>query len=70
MSVSAGMGKLRDASKQLRQQWAEVQSSWQDENARRFYENHLAQLLARLRAAELAMSQIASTVQKARHDCE
>ncbi len=70
MSVSAGMGKLRDAAKQLRLQWFEVQGSWQDENARRFHENHVAPLLARLRMVEQAMSQIGSTVQKARRDCE
>jgi hypothetical protein len=70
MSVIAGIGKLRNSAKQLRQQWSEVQSSWHDENARLFYENQIEPLLARVRAVELAMSQIAATAQKARHDCE
>ena len=66
MSVSAGIGELRDGAKQLRLQWGEVQGAWQDENARRFFENHMAPLLARLRTVELAMSQIGSAVQKSR----
>ncbi len=70
MSVIAGIGKLRDAAKQLRLQWGEVQGEWHDENARQFHENHIEPLLARVRAVELAMSQIAATAQKARHDCE
>ncbi len=70
MSVVAGIGKLREAAKQLRQQWAEVQSDWHDENTRLFHENHIEPLLARVRAVELAMSQMSATAQKARHDCE
>ncbi len=70
MSVVAGIGKLRDAAKQLRQQWGEVQGEWHDDNARLFHENHIEPLLAKIRAVELAMSQIAATAQKARHDCE
>ncbi|MEW6250075.1 MAG: hypothetical protein AB1716_05470 [Planctomycetota bacterium] len=69
MSVATGIGKLREAAKRLRQDWGEVQESWQDENARRFYEQHIAPLLARVRRMEQVMSQMAATVQKARHDC-
>lgn len=70
MSLSAGIGKLRDSSKHLLGHWNEVQSSWQDENARRFYENHIEPLLAQVRMVELAMSQMAATVQKVRRDCQ
>ncbi len=70
MSVTAGIGKLRDSAKQLRQQWNEVQSAWHDDNARRFHENHIEPLLARVRMLELAMAQMAATMQKARGDCE
>ncbi len=70
MSVIAGIGKLRDSAKSLRQQWSEVQGQWHDENARLFYVNQIEPLLARVRAVELAMSQIAATSQKARHECE
>lgn len=70
MSLSAGIGKLRDSSKHLLGHWTEVQSSWQDENARRFYENHIEPLVAQVRMVELAMSQMATTVQKVRRDCQ
>ena len=70
MSVIAGISKLRDSSKKLRHQWLEVQNSWRDENARRFYENHLEPLLAQLKMVELAMSQMATSVHRARRDCE
>lgn len=70
MSVVAGIGKLRDSSKHLLQNWQEVRSSWQDENAARFFENHLEPLLAQVRMVEQAMSQMATSVQKARRDCE
>lgn len=70
MSVTAGIGKLRDSTKALRQQWIEVQTSWRDENARQFYENNLEPLLTRIRSMELAMAQMATTIQQARRDCE
>ena len=70
MSVIAGIAKLRDSTKKLRREWLEVQTSWQDENARRFHENHLEPLLAQVRIVEMAMSHMAATVHKARRDCE
>ena len=70
MSVTAGLGKMRQAAKDLRWQWAEVQSAWKDENCRRFQENTIEPLLARLRTVELAMGHISSVMQQARHDCE
>lgn len=70
MSVTVGIGKLRDSSKTLILQWREVQSSWQDDNAVRFFENHVEPLLAQLRVVELAMSHMAANVHKARRDCE
>ncbi len=70
MSVTAGLGKLKQAAKDLRIQWAEVRSAWQDDNSRRFQEDRVEPLLARLRMVELAMAQMASVLQQARRDCE
>lgn len=70
MSVTAGLGKLKEAAKDLRAQWNEVKGCWQDENTRHFQENHIEPLLARLRMVELAMGHIASVLQQARRDCE
>jgi hypothetical protein len=69
MSVTAGLGRLRRAAKDLRTQWGEVKTVWHDENCRRFGENHIEPLLARLRTVELAMGHIAAVLQRARHDC-
>lgn len=70
MSVSASLGKLKQAAKDLRMQWHAVRQSWRDDNSRRFEERYLAPLLGRLRRAEMAMGHMTSILQKARHDCE
>ncbi len=70
MSVSAGLGKLKRAAKDLRAAWNEVRGDWQDENSRHFEETYVAPLLARARTAELTMAQMASVVQQAHQDCE
>ena len=70
MSVTASLGKLKNAAKDLHLQWSEVQAFWYDENARHLQTNYLEPLLARVRMVELAMGQIAAVLQKARHDCE
>jgi hypothetical protein len=69
MSVTAGLGKLRSAAKDLRMQWNEVQAEWHDENTRRFQTRYVEPLFARLRMVELALAQMASVVEKARRDC-
>ncbi len=70
MSVTAGLGKLKQAGKDLRVQWNEAKGAWQDENTRLFQQNKIEPLLQRLRMVEMAMGQIASVLQQARHDCE
>lgn len=70
MSVIAGLGKLRQATKDLRAQWSEAKTAWHDENTRRFEERQLAPLLTRLRTVELTLRHMATILQKVRHDCE
>lgn len=70
MSVTAGVGKLRKATKDLRIQWREAQTAWRDENSRRFEEKYIAPLLARARTTELTMARMATVLQNVRHDCE
>lgn len=70
MSMSASVGKLKQAEKDLRIRWGEVKTAWQDDNSRHFQEDRIEPLLARLRAVELAMTHMASVLQQARHDCE
>jgi hypothetical protein len=70
MSVNAGLAKLKRGAKDLRAQWGEVRSTWHDENAWRFEQNHLAPLLTRLRTVELTMGHMITVLRKAHHDCE
>jgi hypothetical protein len=70
MSVTAGLGKLKQAGKDVRSAWADATSAWRDENCRLFQENHIDPLLARLHAVELALGHMASVLQQARNDCE
>jgi hypothetical protein len=70
VSVTAGLGKLRSAAKDLRLQWNEVQAAWHDENTRRFQARYIEPLFVRVRMVELALAQMASVLEKARHDCE
>lgn len=70
MSTSAGLGRLKQAAKDLRAQWNETQAAWHDENSRRFEERYVDPLLARVRAVELALAHMAAVLQEVRHDCE
>ena len=70
MSVNAGLGKLKRATKDLRAQWSEVRSAWHDQNTRRFEERYVAPLLTRLRTVELTMGHMATVLQKVHRDCE
>ena len=70
MSTNAGLGKLKQATKDLRAQWSETHAAWHDENSRHFEERYLIPLLARVRTVELALSHMAAVLQEVRHDCE
>ncbi len=70
MSVTAGLGKIKRASKDLRRHWSEAKVSWRDRNSRLFEDKYVAPLLARLNTLELTMGNMISTLSKARHDCE
>ena len=70
MSVVAGLGKIKRAAKDLRRQWAEVKVSWYDRNSQVFEEKYISPLLTRLKTMEMTMGNMATTLQKARRDCE
>jgi len=67
--AAAGLGKLRQAAKDLRAQWAEVHSAWHDENGRLFEQQHVAPLLASLRRLELTLAYTGTVLQAVRRDC-
>lgn len=70
MSITAGMGKLKRAEKDLRMAWLDVRAFWRDENSRLFEQRYIAPLLTRLRTVEATMGEMANVIQKVRRDCE
>ena len=68
--ATAGLGKLRQAGKDLRAQWNETRAVWRDENSRRFEENFVVPLLARLHRVELTMAHMGAVLQEVHRDCE
>jgi len=69
MSVNAGHGKLRRASKGFVTRWQATKALWRDENRERFEENYITPLLLRLRAVEMAMGHMETVLNKVRRDC-
>ena len=67
--AAAGLGKLRDASKDLRTQWEEARSAWHDETSRRFGEQCVAPLLAQLHRVELTLAHMGAVLQEMHRDC-
>jgi hypothetical protein len=70
MSISAGLGTLKQARKSLVLQWETTRSAWTDENSRQFEESVMTPLLARMRQVEQALTQLDVVLQKVRRDCE
>jgi hypothetical protein len=70
MSAAAGLGKLKQAGKDLRSHWEEARAEWHDNNAVRFEEEYIGPLLARVRKVELLLSHMTAVLQEVRHDCE
>ena len=69
MSVNAGHGKLRRASKDFSTRWHATKAVWRDENCERFEATFITPLLSRLRATEMTMGHMAAVINKVRHDC-
>ena len=69
MSVNAGHGKLRRASKDFVTRWHATKAVWRDENCERFEEKFVTSLMSRLRVVEMAMGHMEAVLNKVRHDC-
>ncbi|HVP11907.1 MAG TPA: hypothetical protein VMV94_12065 [Phycisphaerae bacterium] len=70
MSASAGLGKLKKAAKELRAQWEETHGVWHDDISRRFEEDLVIPLMARLEKVELTLSHMGAVLQRMHRDCE
>jgi len=69
MSVNAGHGRLRRASKDFFIRWNATKTVWRDENCERFEQNFIGPLMSRLRAAEMTMGHMEAVLNKVRNDC-
>ena len=69
MSASDSRAKLVQASKKLLSDWHRVREAWRDENTAQFDKKVVEPLEAHIRAAVLAMEQMAALIDRARHDC-
>ncbi len=70
MSVSGGLGKLKQAAKTLRLEWDEARSAWRDENATRFEKDFLIPLLTQLHDAETTIAHLDTTLYEMHRDCD
>ena len=69
MSASGGLGKLKQAAKDLKIEWEQARAVWNDENSRKFEQNFVLPFLTRVRNAETAMAHLDAVLQEVRRDC-
>lgn len=70
MSVSGGLGKLKQAAKTLRLEWDEARAAWRDDNAVGFEKNVILLLLTRMRDAESAIANMENMLHEMHRDCD
>lgn len=62
-------GRLARAFAELKQSLAEVRETWNDDTARRFDQEHLREIPARLHLLVTAVDRLAGEVRQAERDC-
>ena len=70
MSVGAGHATVKRAAKDLLARWRTTQSTWRDENSRKFEENYIEPFMSKLRTAEAALGHMDMVLGQIRRDCE
>jgi len=68
--LNTGVGKLSQAYSKLKEQWAQTQVHWQDDTCRRFEEEHLREIPARLQFLLAGVQRLAEVLEKAERECE
>ena len=66
--LQAGLGQLAHAHRQLDAAWTAVQAHWNDEAGRKFEEQHLREIPARLRLFVAAVQRLSVAVEQAERD--
>lgn len=69
MSVSSGQAKVNRALKDLLERWDDTEPVWRDVMRGKFEEKHVAPLKPQVRAADSAMTNMATLLHQIRRDC-
>ena len=66
----SGLGRLKHAAAELREQWLAAKAHWTDQVSRDFEKNHLQQLPGQITLAVAAVQQLAELLEQAERDLE
>ena len=69
IDLASGLGQINRAAAQLKEQWGEAKSNWNDEASRTFQEDFLQPLLPELQLTVTAIQRLADVLTKAEKDC-
>jgi uncharacterized protein YukE len=68
--LDSGLGQLAHAFAELEERWAQVQTNWQDDAARRFEAQHLAPIPAQLKLLVAAAQNLKATITEATQELD
>jgi hypothetical protein len=67
--LASGVGRMKQATKILREQWLLTREVWTDETARKFEEQYLQPLLPQMQLTLAAVNRFAEVMEKAEKEC-
>ena len=67
--LTSGVGRMKQATKILREQWLLTREVWTDETARKFEEQFLQPLLPQMQLTLAAVNRFAEVMEKAEKEC-
>jgi hypothetical protein len=67
--LTSGVGRMKQATKILREQWLLTREVWADETARKFEEQYLQPLLPQMQLTLAAVNRFAEVMEKAEKEC-
>jgi hypothetical protein len=67
--LTSGVGRMKQATKILREQWLLTREVWTDETARKFEEQYLQPLLPQMQLTLAAVNRFAEVMEKAEKEC-
>ena len=70
IDLTSGLAQIQRAAAQLKEQWGEAKSVWNDEPSRTFQEDFLQPLLPELRLTVTAIQRLAEVLVKAEKECQ